>query len=96
MIARQTDNILTPSADPPRAPFPGRWVWEGLLRNFAVLSASDFGVPQKRQRLFIIGVRKDVGDAVGIDSDEAVQDVFPALAQVGVSIRLPLANVGGE
>jgi site-specific DNA-cytosine methylase len=61
--------------------------------NWAVLSASDFGVPQKRQRLFIIGVRKDVGDAVGICSDEAVRDVFPAPTQVGVSVRSALDDL---
>ena len=61
--------------------------------DFAVLSASDFGVPQKRQRLFIIGVRNDVGEAVGIDSDEAVRDVFPAPTQVGVTIRSALADL---
>jgi site-specific DNA-cytosine methylase len=44
-------------------------------------------VPQKRQRLFIIGVRKDVGELIGIDSDEAVKHVFPVPTQVGVSIR---------
>jgi DNA (cytosine-5)-methyltransferase 1 len=61
--------------------------------DFAVLSASDYGVPQKRQRLFIIGVRKDVGDVVGIDSDEAVRDVFPAPTLVGVTIRSAFADL---
>jgi DNA-cytosine methyltransferase len=58
-----------------------------------VLSASDFGVPQKRQRLFIIGIRKDVGDVIGIDSDEAVRDVFPAPTHVGVTIRSAFADL---
>jgi DNA-cytosine methyltransferase len=61
--------------------------------NWAVLSASDFGVPQKRQRLFIIGVRKDVGDVIGIATDEAVRDIFPAPTHVGVSIRSALADL---
>ena len=61
--------------------------------NFSVLAASDFGVPQKRLRLFIIGVRQDVGTAIGIDSDEAVLDVFPSPTQVGVSIRSALADL---
>jgi DNA-cytosine methyltransferase len=55
--------------------------------NFTVLSASDFGVPQKRQRLFIIGIRKDVGERVGFDTDESVRDVFPLPTQVGVTVR---------
>lgn len=58
--------------------------------DWMVLSASDFGVPQKRQRLFIIAVRKDVGDLVGINSDFAVRDVFPAPTKVGVTIRSAL------
>jgi DNA-cytosine methyltransferase len=55
--------------------------------NYQVLSASDFGVPQKRQRLFVIAVRKDVGDLVGIDSDELVKSLFPVPMRVGVTIR---------
>ena len=46
--------------------------------HWAVLSANDYGVPQKRSRLFVIGVRKDVAEAIGIDSDGAVRQVFPA------------------
>lgn len=42
-----------------------------------VLSADDFGVPQRRRRVIIIGVRRDVAEAVGIASDEAVERVYP-------------------
>jgi len=60
--------------------------------GFAVLSASDFGVPQKRQRLFILGVRKDVG-VIGINRDGAVQNVFPAPTKVGVNVRSAFADL---
>ena len=73
--------------------FPAGQSGRAYYANWAVLSASDFGVPQKRKRLFIIGIRKDVGDAVGVDSDEAVRDVFPAPTQCGVSIRSALADL---
>ncbi len=67
--------------------FPAGRSGRAYYADWLVLSASDFGVPQKRQRLFIIGIRKDVGEAIGLDSDEAVRDVFPSPTQVGVNIR---------
>jgi DNA (cytosine-5)-methyltransferase 1 len=73
--------------------FPADGSGRHYYADWTVLSASDFGVPQKRQRLFIIGVRKDVGEAVGIDSDEAISDVFPAPTLVGVNIRSALAGL---
>ncbi|MHC6157818.1 DNA cytosine methyltransferase [Bradyrhizobium elkanii] len=67
--------------------FPDGHSGRAYYANWAVLSASDFGVPQKRQRLFIIAVRRDVAEGLGLMSDDALADVFPAPTQVGVSIR---------
>ena len=61
--------------------------------NAAVLSADDFGVPQNRKRLFIVGVRKDVGEAVGFGSDDAVRDAIPAPTKVGATVRSALAGL---
>jgi DNA (cytosine-5)-methyltransferase 1 len=72
---------------------PGEGNDRAYYAHSAVLSASDYGVPQKRQRLFIIGVRRDVGEVIGIDSDEAVLDIFPVPTLVGVSIRAALAGL---
>lgn len=61
--------------------------------NWAILSANDFGVAQKRRRLFIIGVRNDVGRSIGIQGDDAVATVFPRPTSSGVTIRSALAGL---
>ncbi len=37
--------------------------WDGLQYNiiYKMLNASDYGVPQNRERVFIVGVRSDIG-----------------------------------
>jgi DNA (cytosine-5)-methyltransferase 1 len=42
------------------------------------LNAENYGVPQRRNRLFVIAVRADVGRMVGIESDTDVLLLFPA------------------
>ena len=59
----------------------------------AVLSAADFGVAQDRRRLFILGVRRDVAEAIGIDSDEGVKAIFPEPTHASVSVRSALAGL---
>jgi DNA (cytosine-5)-methyltransferase 1 len=59
----------------------------------AVLSASGFGVPQARPRLFFIGVRPDVAEAVGITQDRDVLALFPEPSDFPVTIRSALADL---
>lgn len=61
--------------------------------NWVVLSAADFGVAQERRRLFVVGIRKDVAEAVGINSDGDVSTVFPAPICAPVSVRSALEGV---
>jgi DNA-cytosine methyltransferase len=61
--------------------------------NFGVLSASGFGVPQDRRRLFFVGVRADVARAVGIDDEEDILALFPEPSDFPVSIRSALADL---
>jgi DNA (cytosine-5)-methyltransferase 1 len=61
--------------------------------NWAVLSASGFGVPQSRRRLFFVGVRADVARAAGINHDTDVLTLFPEPSDFPVSIRAALADL---
>jgi DNA-cytosine methyltransferase len=58
-----------------------------------VLSASGFGVPQDRRRLFFIGVRMDVAETVGITRDADVLELFPEPSDFAVSVRSALAGL---
>jgi site-specific DNA-cytosine methylase len=57
------------------------------------MSANDYGVPQKRRRLFILGVRRDVAGAVGIQDEFAVSRVFPNPTHTGVTVRDAFAGL---
>jgi len=45
--------------------------------NWKELTASNFGVPQKRKRLFVFGIRKDVCDRVGIKDEDDILNLYP-------------------
>lgn len=65
----------------------------GYLVNFKVLTASDYGVPQKRQRLFIVGIRPDIAKAAGINSESDVLKVFPEPQRGVVTLSSGLAGI---
>ncbi len=61
--------------------------------RWCVLSADEFGVPQRRQRLFIVGVHVDVAEALGFGSDKSIGAVFPAPPYKSVSVRSALTGL---
>jgi site-specific DNA-cytosine methylase len=42
-----------------------------------ILKSSNFGVSQKIRRLFLVGVRKDIGTKVNLNSDEEILSFYP-------------------
>lgn len=64
-----------------------------------VLKADQFGVPQRRKRIFLVGIRKDVASAMGVpdyDSWDSEQDALmtarPLVAPCVKTDSLPTAN----
>ena len=49
----------------------------GYTTDFQVLNAWQYGVPQKRQRVFIVSVREDVADKIGINFLNFKSMVYP-------------------
>ncbi len=54
--------------------------------NWKELLASNFGVPQKRKRLFVIGVRNDVCDRVGITNEDDILELYPQTSSYNPSV----------
>lgn len=57
------------------------------LVKVEVLAARDFGVPQRRRRAFLIGVRRDVAARLGMSQSEDMLPIFPQPTSHAVSIR---------
>jgi DNA (cytosine-5)-methyltransferase 1 len=47
-----------------------------IAEDPAIVNAMDFGVPQHRERVYIIGVRRDIAEYLGITQD-AIQNSYP-------------------
>lgn len=58
--------------------------YPGYTVNFRVLDASEFGVPQKRMRLFIVGIRSDLG----------VEPPFPAkYTEIPITVKEAISDL---
>ena len=73
--------------------FPGKANLRAYYANWKILSSRDFAVLQDRRRLFVIGIRKDVAEEIGIRSDDDVLRVFAQEPYQWVSIRSALSNL---
>lgn len=51
-----------------------RW---GYLVNYNVLNSSNYGVPQRRRRLFVVAVRPDVAKKIGLKDEKDILDLYP-------------------
>mgnify|MGYP003999197609 FL=1 len=65
----------------------------GYLVNFNVLTSSHFGVSQKRKRLFVIGIREDIGKTVGITDEKDILQLYPAGSNYEPTIKDCLENI---
>jgi DNA (cytosine-5)-methyltransferase 1 len=65
----------------------------GYLVNYKVLVSSNFGVPQRRRRLFTLAVRSDVAKKCGIDKEKDIIKLFPVGSSREPTLREALTDV---
>ncbi len=61
--------------------------------SFTKLIATHYGVPQKRERLFVLAVRPDIAKKAGIRSATDLEKVFPARLSKDLTVRQALNGV---
>lgn len=65
----------------------------GYKVQFKLLNAHNFGVPQSRERTFVIGVRNDVADKIGIAEEIDVKSLFPLGSSYHPTVKDALSDL---
>ena len=64
----------------------------GYTTTYKVMSGVNYGVPQKRERVFIVSIRNDVLDDVGLNF-MTLNNIFPEPVQEDLSIRTAISDL---
>ena len=64
----------------------------GYTTTYKVMSGVNYGVPQKRERVFIVSIRNDVLEDVGLNF-MTINNVFPEPIDEDLSIRTAIADL---
>ena len=64
----------------------------GYTTTYKVMSGVNYGVPQKRERVFIVSIRNDVLEDVGLNF-MTINNVFPEPIDENLSIRTAIADL---
>ena len=65
----------------------------GYFVEFKRLKAHHYGVPQRRERMFVIGVRKDICEKIGIKEEVEIKKLFPIGTSYAPSVSDALSTL---
>ncbi len=65
----------------------------GYVISYKKLSSSDYGIPQKRERLFTLAVRPDIAKKCGIKNSDDLQQVFPVPSNTMITVKQALSGL---
>jgi len=66
---------------------------QGYIVGHKVLTASYFGVPQRRKRMFAVAVRPDIASAVGIETEQDVLSLYPQGSSYQPSVKDAIGDI---